>query len=286
MQLIELNLREDFDFFCPITGEQIVFKDDFNPSKAMLFCYVDIANAFEHADDWTQNKFSINLDDPYLDLDTFHKVLKDEVDKGENSNFVCFSITTEGMACGPMSSTAYICIDMDYREDSDQAPVDPIIDNLPSIKSIRAIIKQAKVNKPMLEGYAACLTNTHGESEFYFIDDIKVWEEFMPTLIFFSDNYGEFSYEPFKNTNNFEDKTNIYYSYFEPFHKWTLKEYDEFMTFSNEILEDYSIEFIGPISELFNLENNFVKKMIVDFKNDPNENKEEYFKYLMSYQKK
>ena len=142
MQLIELNLREDFEFFCPITGEQIVFKDDFNPSKAMLFCYVDIANAFEHADDWTQNKFSINLDDPYLDLDTFHKVLKNEVDKGENSNFVCFSITTEGMACGPSCSTVYFCFDMDYREESDEAPADPIIDNLPSIESINAIIKQ------------------------------------------------------------------------------------------------------------------------------------------------
>lgn len=27
-----------------------------------------------------------------------------------------FEITSKGMACGPMISTAYICIDMDYKQ--------------------------------------------------------------------------------------------------------------------------------------------------------------------------
>ena len=116
MQLIELELRENHGFFCPVTGEQILYEDDFVPSMAMVFCYVDISNAFESANDWTQKKFSVNLDNPFLNLDTFHKVLNAEVDKSENQNFVCFSITTRGMACGPTCSTVYFCFDMNYSE--------------------------------------------------------------------------------------------------------------------------------------------------------------------------
>jgi hypothetical protein len=41
MQQIELALREDHVLFCPVTGEQVLFEDDFIPSKAMVFSYLE-----------------------------------------------------------------------------------------------------------------------------------------------------------------------------------------------------------------------------------------------------
>ena len=120
MQQVELELREDFEFFCPVTGEQIVFEDDFIPSKAMIFNYVDLEGGFfAFANDWLKKviiEFGLDIgDEGWMDYEDFDKIMAAIINRVETENYVCFSITTNGMACDPMSSTAYICIDMNYN---------------------------------------------------------------------------------------------------------------------------------------------------------------------------
>jgi hypothetical protein len=120
MQQIELELREDHVLFCPVTGEQVLFEDDFIPSKAMVFCYIEDEGVFQFANDWTQNQFSLTSADPedhYLDFNKFHVKLSELKGKKEDQNLVCFSITTSGLACGPNCSIVHFCFDMDYKSD-------------------------------------------------------------------------------------------------------------------------------------------------------------------------
>jgi hypothetical protein len=117
MQRLDLEL-DHFTLFCPATGQQILFEDDFVPSPAQKFCYVE--GYFEYADDETKGILkSIGLtidDDNYLDWDDFERFLK-ELD-GYN-NYVLFELTYSGMACGPVSMTAYHCINMNFPYDED-----------------------------------------------------------------------------------------------------------------------------------------------------------------------
>jgi hypothetical protein len=118
MQQIELELREDHVLFCPVTGEQVLFEDDFIPSKAMVFCYFEDEGVFQYANDWTQNQFSLTSADPedsYLDFNKFHDKLSELKSKKEDQNLVCFSITTSGLACGPNCSIVHFCFDMGYK---------------------------------------------------------------------------------------------------------------------------------------------------------------------------
>ena len=53
MQQIELELREDFEFFCPVTGKQIVFAEaPFEASPATVFCYLSSESGFEYISGW------------------------------------------------------------------------------------------------------------------------------------------------------------------------------------------------------------------------------------------
>jgi len=120
MQQVELELREDYEFFCPVTGKQILFEDDFIASPAMVFNYVDLEGGFfAFANDWLKNiiiELGLNIgDEGWVGYEDFDKIRTAIINTVETKNYVCFSITTRGMACGPRSSTAYICIDMGYK---------------------------------------------------------------------------------------------------------------------------------------------------------------------------
>ena len=121
MQQVELNLRADHIFFCPVTGDQILFEDDFIPSKATVFNYVDLEGGFfAYTNDWVKKEIvelGINMsDEGWMSYEDFRKIMTEISGKFETENYVCFEITTRGIACGPMSSTAHICIDMNYKE--------------------------------------------------------------------------------------------------------------------------------------------------------------------------
>ncbi|MDG2227804.1 MAG: hypothetical protein P8L20_08750 [Flavobacteriales bacterium] len=99
----------------------------------------------------------------------------------------------------------------------------------------------------------------------------------------FSNIYMGSLYEAEKNSSNFNEKTNTYYSYFQPFAKWSIKEYKEFVMFSNKVLTDYKVEFVGETKELFNKTNTFSSNLIEEFGENPNTNEEDYLSFLYNY---
>jgi hypothetical protein len=121
MQQVVLELREDYEFFCPITGEQMVCAEaPFEPSPATVFCYLEHIGEFEYASDWAQSTFKkclslVNEEVRFKNSEAFEMLIGQETEN--EKNLICFSITTNGMACGPASSIVHFCIDMGYKKE-------------------------------------------------------------------------------------------------------------------------------------------------------------------------
>jgi hypothetical protein len=123
MQQVELNLDHDY-FFCPVTGDQIFGPEHFKPSPATVFVFTPESGEFEtiHEElaklDEKVNTEAVMEEDSWGRFERFCQALKGR------SNIVVFSITTRGMACGPVSSTVHIGIDMNYQPDEDEGEED------------------------------------------------------------------------------------------------------------------------------------------------------------------
>ena len=111
MKIIDLDLDHS-NFFCPATGAQITSSDAYEPSAAQvgMFHYeVPEAPDIQHPGlQALWDAYAAKTEE--LDLDEFLA----SVDHG---TWVAFKITTHGMACGPVSSTWILVIDMNYQEE-------------------------------------------------------------------------------------------------------------------------------------------------------------------------
>lgn len=109
---------EDFEFFCPVTGEQIVFAEaPFEASPAIVFCYLPSEREFEYVSEWADEKYDECLNKlPYDQYDRENEAFEMLIGSQTaiEENLICFTITINGMACGPISFTVHICIDMNY----------------------------------------------------------------------------------------------------------------------------------------------------------------------------
>jgi hypothetical protein len=117
MYHVQLELSHD-NFYCPVTGFHMLSAEHYEPSPATLFVYPEDAGEFEwHSPELEKLEATINTEeimdeceDGLSNVERFIAALKDM------PNLVVFTITTSGMACGPVSSTVHICINMDYCE--------------------------------------------------------------------------------------------------------------------------------------------------------------------------
>ena len=120
MKHVELSLSH-FEFYCPVTGQQIQGEDHgFTPSRATAFCFLGETCDFEYAAEWVMETYeqclaSVDDDEWNKDYTAFERMIGEKT--AGLDNLVCFSVTTSGIACGPVSSTVHFCIDMDYVED-------------------------------------------------------------------------------------------------------------------------------------------------------------------------
>ena len=90
MQTIKIHSSSEDMFFCPVNGQQITFEDDYRPSDANRFTYLQdwISFAYVH-DSLLPILESLNLDAEHVDLDEydlFKAALKSQ------HNFMLFSI--------------------------------------------------------------------------------------------------------------------------------------------------------------------------------------------------
>jgi len=118
MQIVNLDLSH-FNFYCPVTGQLISNDELFEESPATVFSYIDEVQEFQKIvpdleEIW--KKIEDEADEDDFPWDLFEKF----AGKIKNDSIVCFQITTRGMACGPVSSTVRIGINMDYQSEDQQ----------------------------------------------------------------------------------------------------------------------------------------------------------------------
>jgi len=117
MTHIEMDVDDDFEFFCPRTGTAILGPEHFEPSAATAFYFVPEAPDFQLLNDALVGKLKPLLDaedqvdeeDISMTCDVFERFSRAVLT--DHPNLVLFSFTSHGMACGPVSSTLHICID-------------------------------------------------------------------------------------------------------------------------------------------------------------------------------
>jgi hypothetical protein len=121
MQVIRVELefgRVLERFHCPLSGQRILYEEDFQPSPAMCGAWADfdISEPMHLTDKirdaWEQ--FSANGDD------IWDKGIRGFLEELQSDALVAFEITTSGMACGPVSSTVWMVFDMWWTEDEEQ----------------------------------------------------------------------------------------------------------------------------------------------------------------------
>lgn len=121
MHHVQLNLDHD-NFFCPVTGFHMLSEEHYEPSPATLFVYIEDAGEFEwYSRELEKLESTVNTEeiedeceDGLSNIERFLVAIKDK------PNLVVFTITTSGIACGPVSSTVHIGIDMDYSKKDDK----------------------------------------------------------------------------------------------------------------------------------------------------------------------
>ena len=119
MHVVELDVDVDADFFCPVTGHQILAPEDYSPSPATAFCLPPDADDFCDMKPnlrkiWSAVRKSSGKSKPapWELWGEFCKALE------QQRNLVAFALTSHGMACGPVCSTVYLCIDFAYNSQS------------------------------------------------------------------------------------------------------------------------------------------------------------------------
>ena len=111
MQQIILSL-DHINFFCPITGQNILSSENCEASPATTFIYLDEISDFAHtSDDLSEVLESLDDDSDESELDQFLAAIKD------TKNLVVFSITVNN---GPFSNAVHVGIDMNYCEEEEE----------------------------------------------------------------------------------------------------------------------------------------------------------------------
>ena len=123
MQIVNLHLNH-YNFFCPATGEFILLENEpINEEAQSLMGYwqsdvisepcimnSDFQDAWDaYIQDGDGDEEDEDKESPgWEEVEAF-------LEKYKNPNWVVFCITNRGMACGPVSSTAWLVIDMDVQ---------------------------------------------------------------------------------------------------------------------------------------------------------------------------
>ena len=126
MHVIELDVDVDHSFYCPVTGQLILAPEEYKPSPATAFVLPPEAEDFDAMQPSLRkvwDKVKAASDDehaaPWQLFEEFCKEL------GHRDSLVLFSLTSHGMACGPVCSTVHVCIDFahgseDFDDDEDE----------------------------------------------------------------------------------------------------------------------------------------------------------------------
>lgn len=276
MQKITLELNS-INFYCPATGQQVMSIDDFNPSPALLFSYLEGNMTLDNTTDEIENLFNTCLNeadslDKYSNFDHAFKKLIDEKFAHEK-NYILFSIYSD-------RDVFHMAFDMNYAavEEEDTS----IEGNLPEIETLYDNFIESQSKKPLKSGYAVFTSDEMGIGAFNFCDNREELAELIPSLIFiealtegYSIYENELLNELFCLNLNFDPT----------YERMDGNSMDliEFQEELNTLLNHYQINFIGPVTDLFDTNNAFAKELIEEFGKDPVKNEKEYLEFLKAY---
>ena len=111
MQIIDLELDHN-NFYCPVTGSKILSEDSFDSCPSLQGLWTNHSEEPETLQGELEKLWKVYLEK--LDEDDFHDV-PEFLKSVDNNDFVAFAVTTGGMACGPVSSTVWLVIDMNHN---------------------------------------------------------------------------------------------------------------------------------------------------------------------------
>lgn len=289
MQIIPIELSHN-TFFCPVTGEQLLFSDDSHCSPATLFQFIDIEGG--------------KLVDPKPEIEVLYNKALEEINKGlyhdydfkyyysiearafeilvyeklklEN-NYVLFKICNTGNA-----STLFIGIDMNYQSATAIAEENDFDFDLwfPTFDNYENVLLESTQTIPTVNGYALFMEDTMGCGGFYFFNTEEEWESLLPALVFLdyvNQNKEAITVEQLKCL------LKVYFNYFNSGIYDTLAE--DFTPDLNKLLVDYTIIFFGKTTELLEPNSEFATELLEAFGSNPNKDVDGFLTFLTSYSK-
>ncbi|GAA4801789.1 hypothetical protein [Litoribaculum gwangyangense] len=96
MQIVKIDLHDGYPLYCPATGHQILSEEEFIPSPAMQFCFVQDEGVFEVISDDARLLFGLNDDEIDMDYEVYEKKLHELVERNEDIGWVIFRVCSGG----------------------------------------------------------------------------------------------------------------------------------------------------------------------------------------------
>lgn len=294
MQLIKLPFNNNC-FYCPVTGEQLLFETDYHCSPATLFFYSSLNGD--------------NLIEPTPEIETWYQEALDEVANGmyseydfaslvsdaakafeilvhiklkDKSNYVLFELDSDSVLSGASSDTIFIGIDMGYTPvlESTELNKDDFEKCFVGFDTYETVLHEATLVAPSTEGYALFMEDTLGCGGFYFITTAEEWETLLPSFVVLDYvNQDSATISPVV----FESMKKVYFDYF---NSWF---YDalplDFTKDLNALLTDYKVVFFGKVTDLFEASSEFSSELLEEYGATPIEDVDGFLSFLSTYSK-
>ena len=294
MQYLRLS-RKATPFYCPVTGEQLLYEDNYHSSVATLFHFIDIDGgklidekpeirllyneALEELLEGKYNNYNFKFDasEATKAFDVLvHVKLKN------HTNTVLFDLCDSGTACGPISNSVFIGIDMGFINTSEKAEIDfeTFTFCFSGFENYESVLFNATKHKPSLNGYALFMQDTMGCGGFYFINNEEEWINLLPALVLLDHINQEYTSIPIEV---FDSLQKVYLDYFNAGIYEQLLE--DFTIDLNAVLSDYKIVFFGKVTDLFEANSEFSTELLEEYDGNPKEDIECFTTFLSSYSK-
>ena len=104
----EIKFKIEFEnFYCPVTGEQVLDPEQFNPSPATVFNYLHTYEYFEHLQEDLKQKFSEEFNDETKHVNLYLKLTEEVLNDKPNYLWITYG--------GPPFGAVSMCFDMKYE---------------------------------------------------------------------------------------------------------------------------------------------------------------------------
>lgn len=107
MKEIEFNMEFE-NFYCPITGEQVLDPEQLNPSPATVFVFLHSHRSFEHLQEDLKRRYSEEFIDENKEGELYLKLTQEILKNEYNYLWITYG--------GPPFGAVSMCFDMEYKQ--------------------------------------------------------------------------------------------------------------------------------------------------------------------------